>query len=283
MAKNTDPQFESLLKRIQALEVVPARTSTYCNECGQDTWHDICATVRDKVGSPWRPDPEDLAALAEDPGLGGYDELAKRVGNTGYEVFQIVKCRGCDSVAFLLSEQAPWDPEPEIYRRYPPAIARRAPKWVGKYKGDRGQHGVPELVCDLMREVYEAVNNDSRRLVAMGVRTVLDIVFVDKVKDIGGFKAKLLELQKAGYLSLRQAGSLDTVLEVGHAAIHRAWEPTENDISTALDITENLIEDLYLHEPAAAHLDKRVPKRQAQADPVPKKVDEKRDGDEVKP
>ncbi len=107
-----------------------------------------------------------------------------------------------------------------------------------------------------MREVYEAVNNNSRRLVAMGVRTVLDIVFVDKVKDIGGFKAKLLELQKAGYLSLRQAGSLDTVLEVGHAAIHRAWEPTENDISTALDITENLIEDLYLHEPAAAHLDR---------------------------
>ena len=247
------------------------RTWTYCNRCGHDTWHDICAGARElNYPLPWDPDPEELAGFVEDGRFGTHDELVKRIGNMHYILYQIVRCRGCEYISFLLSEHRPWEPAPRIDARYPRAIIRRAPSWINvnmpmtiaQYArdyvdGDEVKGLVPEVIRHLMREVYEAVHNNSRRLAAMGIRTVLDIVFHDKVKDIGGFDKKLLELQKAGYLSLRQAGTLDTVLEVGHAAIHRGWEPSNDDINTSLDIAENLIAALYLHEPAAARLDKK--------------------------
>lgn len=66
---------------------------------------------------------------------------------------------------------------------------------------------------------------------------------------------------KAGYLSTRYAGSLDSILQAGHAAVHRGWEPTEADIATLLDITETVIATAYVHEERAQALEKRVPKR----------------------
>ena len=95
----------------------------------------------------------------------------------------------------------------------------------------------------------------------MGIRAVLEAVMRDRVGDHGNFKAMVDEFQKAGYLSLRQAGSLDSILEAGHASIHRGWESTEQDITTLLDITEAVIETTYLHERRAQDLDSRVPRR----------------------
>ena len=94
----------------------------------------------------------------------------------------------------------------------------------------------------------------------MGVRALLDIVMKSKVGD-HNFKELVIEFQKAGYLSIRQSETLNTILEAGHAATHRAWEPTDQDVMTLLDITEAVIETTYLHEPRARVLDQRVPRR----------------------
>src|SRR5271157_2537733 len=74
-------------------------------------------------------------------------------------------------------------------------------------------------------------------------------------------RLNLDEFQKAGYLSERQRTALDTIFEAGHAAIHRGWEPTEDDIRTLMDITESVIESVYLHGVRAERLEKVVPKR----------------------
>ena len=76
---------------------------------------------------------------------------------------------------------------------------------------------------------------------------------VDKIDDQHNFKQNMDAFQNAGYLSERQRGHLDAVLNAGHAAIHRGWEPT------LLDITEGIIEVAYLHDKAADTLDREVP------------------------
>jgi len=58
----------------------------------------------------------------------------------------------------------------------------------------------------------------------MGIRATLETVMIDKVGDHHRFSANVDEFQKAGYLSVRQAG------------------PTDSDIATLLDITESIIE-----------------------------------------
>jgi hypothetical protein len=84
---------------------------------------------------------------------------------------------------------------------------------------------------------------------------------IDKVNDHGSFKNNLDEMEKAGYLSSRQRIDLDTILQSGHATIHRKWEPTDDQITTILDIAENLVERIYVHGPRVERLARAVPPR----------------------
>ncbi len=94
----------------------------------------------------------------------------------------------------------------------------------------------------------------------MGIRAALENVMKEKVGD-HKFVVMVDKFQEAGYLSVRQAFTLNSLLDAGHAAVHRDWEPTDEDISILLDITETVIETVYLHEAKAQALDERVPKR----------------------
>ena len=116
----------------------------------------------------------------------------------------------------------------------------------------RGAEGIPPAIMSLMTEIYVAVEHRLYTLAAMGIRATLENVMKEKVGD-RPFKALVNEFQKAGYLSTRQALGLDVIIEAGHAAIHRGWKPTDEDVSTLLNITETLIELVYQN--------KRVPHR----------------------
>lgn len=132
------------------------------------------------------------------------------------------------------------------------------PREIGRL---RGANGIPESIMSLMTEIYLAVEHRLYSLAAMGIRATLEVVMKEKIGD-RPFKVLVNEFQKAGYLSTRQALNLDVMIEAGHAAVHRGWKPDEEDISTLLNITETLIEIIYLHEDRAKNLDKRVPRRQ---------------------
>jgi hypothetical protein len=129
----------------------------------------------------------------------------------------------------------------------------------------RASEGIPAPIMSLITEIYTAVEHKLYTLSAMGIRATLENVMKEKVGD-RSFKVLVNEFQKAGYLSTRQALSLDVIIEAGHAAIHRGWQPNDEDISTLLNLTETLIETVYLHEKRARNLDKRVPRRQQLAE-----------------
>jgi hypothetical protein len=210
-------------------------TQAHCNRCGHSTNHDIIAA--EKQG-----DSEDVEH-----------------GVNWCDLYEMLKCRGCDSVTM---RHTFGDEQTDVVY-YPPAISRRAPVWTNDILS-RVFHlsrSIPASVCALMREIYTAVQNDSRRLAAMGIRAALEQVMIDKVGDKGRFKANVDALQQAGYLSMRQAFDLNSILDAGHATVHRGWEPTNDDIATLLDIAESIIESAYLHENRIRALDRNVPKR----------------------
>ena len=59
-------------------------------------------------------------------------------------------------------------------------------------------------IYNLLVEVYSAANDEQFRLLAMGVRAVLDHVMTRIVGDIGGFERKLAEMVTKEHLSSRQ-------------------------------------------------------------------------------
>ena len=84
--------------------------------------------------------------------------------------------------------------------------------------------------------------------------------------DHGSFLKNVGEFERLGYVSNVQRTRLEAVLEAGHAAIHRAYSPTKEDVHTLLDITEHIVEAVYVHGDKIAELRKNVPPRTPKRD-----------------
>lgn len=215
-----------------------------CNKCLGLTNH----VLLHKEEQPWEEDVDD------------------RYHIYGCETFNMVKCCGCDSVKLMhtswFSEACDEYGRPIMDTSYfPPAISRAEPKCVselGSYFGPIER----KYVASLLKEIYSALHNDSRRLAVMGIRALLEHLMVSGVGDKGTFGKNLDAFQNSGYLSGKQREIIEPILEAGHAAIHRGFEPSEDDVLTVVEIAESLVETIYIHPEKATKLGQRVPKRE---------------------
>lgn len=209
----------------------------HCNDCGGERNHHILHTQK----TAW--DAEDAAGVH---------------GGTTYEMLQ---CAGCERVVLREREWCSEDDprgEPRL-KFYPPATFRPAPKWLTDFylEFPAGQ----DLLHDLLKEVYVALQNDQPYLAAMGIRSLLEQIMISKSGDHGTFKKNLAEFQNNGYVSRLQRERLETVLEVGHATIHRGYKPSKDDLLTLVDLTEVIVQTIYLHGSKVEELKKKIPAR----------------------
>lgn len=210
----------------------------HCNDCGGEKNHRVLHTQK----TTWEDD----------------DGMAGVHGGTTYEMLQ---CAGCDKVVLRerewCSEDHPQD-EPRV-NFYPPSTFRPAPKWLTEFylEFPPGQ----DLLHDLLKEVYVALQNDQPYLAAMGIRALLEQIMITKCGDQGTFKKNLDACEGKGLVSALQRERLETVLEVGHAAIHRGYKPSKEDLMTLVDLTEVIVQTIYLHGSKVEDLKKKIPAR----------------------
>jgi Domain of unknown function (DUF4145) len=119
------------------------------------------------------------------------------------------------------------------------------------------------MFAELLNEIYEAVRGGQHRLAAMGVRALLEQVIIEKVGDQGTFSKNLDAFQTRGYVALIQRETLENILETGHAAMHRLFSPTAEDLDVLLDVTEVVLQAVFLHLPASTNVADRVPPRKS--------------------
>lgn len=93
----------------------------------------------------------------------------------------------------------------------------------------------------------------------MGARTLLDMLMVQKVGDVGSFKQKLKKLQAGGFVSADNVEILDAALDAGNAAAHRGHAPNASDVNTVMDIVENLLQAVYVLPDMAQRLKETTP------------------------
>jgi hypothetical protein len=220
----------------------------HCNNCSGDRKH----VVANLHQFPWSQEIDDGFTI------------------DGEERYELLQCAGCDAVTLRHSSfhSEVTDDEGRVtptITYYPPPTFRRIPKWL---HGITLSHGkdfsvvwLPDFVVRLMREVYTALHGECLSLAAMGVRALLEAVMIEHVGDCGSFQKNLEAFQAKGHISQSQSKVLETTLEVGHASIHRRYAPSRDDITLVLDMTENIIEMLYISHEKAAALRKRIPPR----------------------
>ncbi len=148
-----------------------------------------------------------------------------------------------DRELVLANSLGQYQASPELFHALPPEGQRQKPDWFDK---------LPEPHRDLLAEIYSALTLDLRALPAMGGRALIDIVCKERVGDGGTFEKTLVLLEQGGYISETERSILSAAIDVGSASAHRGHVPSREDLTTLLDIIEQLLWTQYVL-PAAAH------------------------------
>lgn len=202
--------------------------------------------------------------------LVNWDELVdNRYSIDGGDIYDLVKCCGCENVALRhqkwFSEDTDEQGRPNITTvLYPPESYRPEPRWLKDLFWS-----VPidnNFIGDFIKEIYIALRNQSLRLAVMGIRALLEQIMIDKIGDQGTFKGNLNAFEAKGFVSRSQRTVLEPVIEAGHATMHRAFKPTTADVGRLIDITESIIESIYINEHRASELSKSVPPKSKKDD-----------------
>ena len=180
------------------------------------------------------------------------EDWDEHVGDIQWRTFfDLLQCCGCGEAILRRTHSWSEDPDPDV-RFFPPPVSRHPPRW--KFK-------LPPEMRAVLEEVYRSLDANTRALPMMGARTLLDMLIVEKVGDVGSFKQKLKKLQGGGFISATHVDVLDAALDAGSAAAHRGHAPKDFQVNTVMDIVENLLQAFYVLPGMADTLKKTTPQR----------------------
>ncbi len=168
----------------------------------------------------------------------------------GCVTHRLLECRGCETVFY---HQLSWDDQVldpvfdsdgncrmeavEYVVTFPqPEKKSRKPDWAWSIAQKDPQ------LDKILSEVYDAVERRSNILAATGLRTAFDrVVSYHAVDESLYLAAKVNALQDRGFIGETEANILNTVVDAGSAAAHRAWNPTDEQLGQLLQALEHFI------------------------------------------
>jgi hypothetical protein len=231
-------EFQEMAKRIQEVDNRRSKSKIYCYKCNGET-RQVCLYEKGEI----IPSVE-LVAFDEQ----GYRKESAWAIEA--RVWKIYQCQGCESINLnVYSRHSPLEDD-QLIHHFPPRDFRPFPRWATHLQKD-----YLELIC----EIYQSLSLGIIRLPLMGARTLLDLYMVEKVGDVGPFEKKLQKLVDGNFISSTSKALLEVALEYGHAAIHRNYQPTQQEMNDVLDIIENLLQTEALSD-KTKDLKKNVPK-----------------------
>ena len=83
---------------------------------------------------------------------------------------------------------------------------------------------------------------------------------IEKVGDSGSIGTNVKNFIAEGYIAQKNEETFRLQVEAGHAGMHRNYVPTKEELDVLLNITESLIETVYVNPHQAKTL-KEIPPR----------------------
>ena len=166
--------------------------------------------------------------------------------------FLVLQCCGCQETALKRTVVSENDPGLPDVQYFPPAMSRYLPRW---------RFRLPKDSRELLEEIYNSLGTRGSRLPMMGARTLVDMVMLEKIGDVGNFMDKLKGMEKAGYISSQGRDVLYAALDLGSASAHRGHAPTPSEVQSVMDIVENMLQAVYVFPGIAMRLKEATPAR----------------------
>ncbi|EZP82038.1 hypothetical protein BV97_02061 [Novosphingobium resinovorum] len=183
----------------------------------------------------------------------------------GGDQWTLLRCLGCDAVRLRhqswFSEDSDERGRPNINTEwFPPSIKRQKPPWRREFRilFDTSLQSYNSL----SDEIYEALAIGAHRVATMGIRALVERLMIEQVGDQGNFASTIKAFFEAGHVAPNQQAMFrDTLIEAGHAAMHRGFEPSADTVNTLLDIVEGIMNAIYYAPLLADRVNKTIPKR----------------------
>lgn len=186
--------------------------------------------------------------------------------------YQIVVCAGCDNPSFrlLYTDSSLMYTSPTIEDSYEETLYPDRSISFIKPKQFKNATSNVKKIYD---ETILAYNNKQYILCSGGVRAIIEGICVDKkvtsglvevIKDDGtkttkkskSLEGKIEGLCEAGYLAKKNAKALHELRFIGNDALHALGTPTNKELNLAIEIVDNIIENIYEIEVKAKNLSK---------------------------
>lgn len=189
---------------------------------------------------------------------------------SGTNEYYVFRCKGCETVIFCQSS-AHSEERVDYYNRQGKHITEYPFKktyWPVAPK--IGSNRLPlidlllihENTSNLLRQVYIAIDSNLNVLAAIGARTTFDAAseYLGIDQDLS-FEEKLEMLRTQAYISGKEKGTLEVLINAGSAAAHRGWAPTGNELDTIIKILNGFIDTNMLRPCKVNELKGAIPNR----------------------
>lgn len=180
----------------------------------------------------------------------------------------LLECKGCETVFYRKSS---WNSEDidywydpvhgetcadyiETVITHPVPEAKDRPKWLPSIRK------IDEQLENILKEMYDAFDNGSYTLAAIGLRTALDRgTEVLKIDPVLSFEKKLGELHAGGWIGETEKAILEVVTDAGSAAAHRGWMPSNTDLYKLIYALEVFLQRAFIVGQGALDIKKKIP------------------------
>lgn len=188
-----------------------------CRVCRQETNHDVKA--------------EEIKDVARGINEYPYEE---------HYCYQILECRGCNTLAFRLST---WDDtvdEPVVRETTYPSVIEDQPI-PPEFSGN-----LPGKVAGIYMECTAAIESGLNLLSAVGLRMIVESLCLNMNVRRGNLETKINRLVREGHLLPPQARCLHDLRFMGNESAHEIERPSKRELDIALDIIETLLKTVYV-------------------------------------
>ncbi|MGV1873619.1 DUF4145 domain-containing protein [Agrobacterium rosae] len=198
----------------------------------------------------------------------------------GGATYSLLQCLGCDGVFY---EDKSWSDQHEDveygpdgqhywvpiyeYDIYPKPDSQIRPKWFEELSSKDWQ------LHRILYEVYNAIDQGSHILAAVGLRTTLDRA----TEKIGidpaiTFEEKLDALISLGLVGNTERAILEVIIDAGSAAAHRGWQPNRVSVLKLLTAVEAFLHRAFIVGDDALSVKASIPQKPTRRAPRAKKT-----------
>jgi hypothetical protein len=174
-----------------------------------------------------------------------------------WERYQVLKCGGCETI-FFRTTQADSEDVDFDYGHNGEAIAnynvaeKVYPEVATVRAAIKGFHLLPDQLQAIYIEASRAMHANQPILAGIGIRAILETICKDKAAIGSNLFKQIDGLKTQGVLSPNGAIVLHKLRVLGNSAAHEVKPHTDDQLSLAFDVLDNLLLNVYVLEPQAA-------------------------------